>query len=125
MQLAEEIAGRRSAALDAAALRKVSASGGHGADAEGSGREGDLEENVDPPSSDALGALDDADLDFLDSLDISGRKAKPARAAHKFHKKPARTKLRSGDGIEVTGGGEKEGASVGYGTRGGIVKTAF
>ena len=30
--------------------------------------------------------LDAADLDLMDSLDISGKKAKPVRAPHKFHK---------------------------------------
>lgn len=121
LQLVEEIAGRRSAALDAAAMR-MSGSGG----AEGSNREGEEVEGVEPPLSDALGALDDADLDLLDSLDINGRKAKPVRAAHKFHKKAARTKMRSGGGIpsESTANGGQEGASVGYGRRGGVVRAS-
>ena len=46
----------------------------------------------------------------------------PVRAAHKFHKKAARVKSRSGGGIFESDADEQR--SVGYGRRGGVVRSA-
>jgi len=130
LQLVEEIAGRRSAALSAAALRMNNNENNNSssAESEDKGSEDNSTEErdpVEPPLSNKLGALDAADLDLLDALDISGpgkSKEKPMRAAHKFHKKAARVKARSGGGIFESEADEQR--SVGYGRRGGIVKSA-
>lgn len=129
LQLVEGIAGRRSAAISAAALRmntNNNDSNTSSGDSEGESSEDDTEvDPVEPPLSDRIGALDAADLDLLDALDISGPgkpKEKPMRAAHKFHKKAARVKARSGGGIFESEADEQR--SVGYGRRGGIVKSA-
>jgi len=129
LQLVEEIAGRRSAALSSAALRLNNIENDTNnvdSEGEGSGHNSSEERDpVEPPLSNRVGALDAADLDLLDTLDISGpgkTKEKPMRAAHKFHKKASRVKARSGGGIFESEADEQR--SVGYGRRGGIVKSA-
>jgi large subunit GTPase 1 len=77
--------------------------------------------------------LDDADLELFESVHVSDTKAKPVRAAHKFHKKAPRTKGRN----QVPGGGGGQpggvtahvaevydGAPLGFGKRGGLVRIA-
>ncbi|KAK9916643.1 hypothetical protein WJX75_005277 [Coccomyxa subellipsoidea] len=58
------------------------------------------------------------DLDLLESLNLND-KQKQKRAAHKFHKKPARSKGNRGLSVDVGG---YDGAAVGYGKRGGLVR---
>lgn len=122
LALVEEIAGRRSAALAAAGAPRAgrAGEGSSGADSDGSDSDSDGAA-VAPPLADGVGPLDDADLDLLEALEVAERKTKPQRAAHKFNKKPARVKARSGAGDDAAGG---EGAAVGYGRRGGVVRSA-
>lgn len=73
------------------------------------------------PNTSEVIVLDDADLDLLDSLNIGGQKAKPVRAAHKFHKKPPKTKGRAAAG-QARGGETFDGNSMAFGKRGGVVR---
>jgi large subunit GTPase 1 len=124
LRLVEEIAGRRSAAISSAALRLNNANNNESSGDSDESSEYEEEEAVEPPLADTVGALDAADLDLLDALDISEKKSKekPVRAAHKFHKKAARVKSRSGGGIFESDADEQR--SVGYGRRGGVVRSA-
>lgn len=66
--------------------------------------------------------LDDADLELFDSMNLSGKKEKPMRAAHKFQKKPARLKGRKNPVGKNSKDPYYDGASLHYGKRGGLVR---
>ena len=71
--------------------------------------------------------LDDADLDLLESLafESSGGKPAPARAPHKFHKKPPRVKAKQAGGVGSEPAARPlDGSAVPMGKRGGIVHVA-
>jgi large subunit GTPase 1 len=57
------------------------------------------------------------------AVGLGGKKPKPQRAEHKFHKKAARTKGDRGQQKEGTGAAY-DGASLPMGKRGGIVRVA-
>ena len=140
LQLVEEIAGRSSAVLEAAAAARMDTSAAAASAGWGEGRssedessdydDGDDFEVGEEGGGDDVGVLDAADLDLLDSLDVNGRKAKAVRASHKFHKKNARTKNRvgGGSGIYVARDDVNEpgmSTSVAYGKKGGIIRTNY
>ncbi|KAL6782518.1 hypothetical protein ACKKBG_A07095 [Auxenochlorella protothecoides x Auxenochlorella symbiontica] len=97
-------------------------SGGGQEEASTSGEE-DSEEEEGPGVSAGAGAeLDLADLELLEELKLQaqGQKpSKPVRAAHKFHKKAARSKGTRGIAVDL---GTSDGAMLQHGKRGGLVR---
>ena len=57
----------------------------------------------------------------MNGRSVHADKQKQKRAAHKFHKKPARSKGNRGLAVDVGG---YDGEAVGYGKRGGLVRVS-